>query len=131
VRMNKQDIGKLGEKYAEKLLISQNYRIVCRNFRSRFGEIDLVAEDLSIREIAFVEVKTRSSDLFGEPQDSVGHSKKMKLLKTALYFLNSSSRNNHFGWRVDVIAVKLSKLEKSPEITHFKNIFNGTGLSGC
>jgi putative endonuclease len=128
--MNKRDIGKLGEKYAEKLLISQGYRIINKNFRSRFGEIDLVAFDYATKEIAFVEVKTRTSDFFGEPQDAVNHSKKRKILKTALYFLNSPSRNNHLGWRVDVIAVKLNTPDGTPKITHFKNIFNGTGLSG-
>lgn len=124
--MNKREIGQTGEKYAEKFLISQNYEIVAKNFRSKFGEIDLIGRDVAKRELVFVEVKTRTGDLFGEPQDSVNYSKKEKILKTALYFLNSSTEKRYLCWRVDVIAVKLKKDGKLREITHFKNIFNGT-----
>lgn len=123
--MNKQTIGKLGEKYAEKFLISQNYKIIGRNFRSRCGEIDLVALDFTKNEIAFVEVKTRTNSFFGEPEDSVRYSKRVKILKTALHFLNSSTGNRYLSWRVDIIAVKLDKVGKLSIINHFKNIFNG------
>lgn len=124
--MNKRDVGKSGEICAEKFLISQNYRIIAKNFRAKSGEIDMVAFDYSTREIAFIEVKTRTSDTFGEPQDAVDYRKREKILKTALHFLSSTAKNNHFGWRVDVIAVKLDGEGKLKEITHFKNIFNGT-----
>lgn len=123
--MINQEIGKIGEKYAEKFLASKNYRIIERNFRTREGEIDLIVFDYSSREIVFVEVKTRTSDRFGEPQDSVNYFKKQKILKTALHFLNSSRVNHSLSWRVDVIAVKLNKQEKLVEINHFKNIFDG------
>jgi putative endonuclease len=123
--MTNQKIGNIGEKYAEKFLASQNCRIIERNFRCRHGEIELIVFDYPSREIAFVEVKARTNDRFGEPQDSVNWVKKQKILKTALYFLNSSRINYSLSWRVDVIAVKLNKQEKLVEINHFKNIFDG------
>jgi len=120
--MNNQYIGKLGEQYAEKFLISQNYKILERNFRSKFGEIDLIAFDYSKKEIAFVEVKTRTGTFFGEPEDAVTRLKERKIIKTALYFLNSATKKESLSWRVDVIAVKLNRQNKLKGITHFKNI---------
>lgn len=120
--MKNQDVGKLGEQCAEKFLISQNYKILERNFRSKFGEIDLIAFDYPRNEIAFVEVKTRTGISFGEPEDSVTRLKERKIIKTALYFFNSATRKESLSWRVDVIAVKLNKQAKLEEITHFKNI---------
>lgn len=120
--MNNQYIGKLGEECAEKFLISQNYKILAKNFRSKFGEVDLIAFDYSRNEIAFVEVKTRTGISFGEPEDAVTRLKERKIIKTALYFLNSATRKASLSWRVDVIAVKLNKQNKLKEITHFKNI---------
>lgn len=129
--MNKQSIGKLGEKYAESFLISQNYKIIRQNFRSRFGEIDLIAYDYVQKEIAFVEVKARTGENFGEPEDSVNKIKQRKIIKTALYFLNSATnfttKKDALSWRVDVIAVKLSKQGRIREITHFKNILSEYG----
>ena len=123
--MNKHEIGKIGEKYAGEFLISQNYGILEKNFRTKFGEIDLIAKDHEKNETVFVEVKTRTSIFFGEPQDAVQYFKRKKLLKTALYFLNSSTEKRDLCWRMDIIAVKLEKSGKLKEITHFKNILNG------
>jgi putative endonuclease len=120
--MKTKEIGNLGEKYAEKFLISQNYKILNKNFKSKFGEIDLIVFDYSRNEIAFVEIKTRTGIFFGEPEDSVTKLKKRKIIKTALYFLNSATRKDSLSWRVDVIAVKLSRHGKLEKITHFKNI---------
>jgi putative endonuclease len=123
--MTNQKIGNIGEKYAEKFLVSKNYRIIQRNFRTREGEIDLIVFDYSNRETVFVEVKTRTDNRFGEPEDSVNYRKRQKILKTALHFFNSSTANHSLSWRVDVIAVKLNKQEKLVEINHIKNIFDG------
>jgi len=124
--MNKIEIGKFGEKYAADFLRSQGYRILTTNFRARFGEIDLIALDiLNSRQLVFVEVKTRTDESFGLPQESVTYSKKTKLLKTALHFLSVSREKTYSGWRIDVIAVKLDEQYRLKDINHFKNIFNG------
>lgn len=124
--MNKKELGKLGEQYAENYLIAKNYQIIKTNFYCRFGEIDIIAIDQSNKpELVFIEVKTRKSTAFGEPQEAVTYSKKSKILKTALYFLNSSTKKLPFSWRVDVIGLKLDRSGKFKEITHIKNIFDG------
>lgn len=73
-----------GEEFAAKLLTRMGYRILERNFRSRFGEIDLVA--LKDKTLVFVEVKTRFSQRYGNPFESVTPWKLRKITKTAQYY---------------------------------------------
>lgn len=123
--MDKIKIGKLGEGYAEQFLLTQNYKIIAKNFYSRFGEIDVITFDYSNRQIAFIEVKTRTNNIFGLPQDAVTMQKKSKLLKTALYFLGLKWPGIAISWRIDLIAVQLNEQNHLQEITHFKNILDG------
>lgn len=125
ILMDKMSFGKIGEHVAEKFLIANNYKILQKNVYFREGEIDIVAFEVDRREIVFVEVKTRSSNFFGEPEDSVTHEKKMKILKAAIKFLNLAREIHYKSWRIDVIAVKLTKESKFLGIKHFKNIFDG------
>lgn len=120
-------IGKTGENHAEKFLQKENYLVVARNFHSRYGELDIIAIDQNVipHKLIFVEVKTRTSDLFGLPQESVTYSKRTKMLKTAIHFINSSTQNLPHIWRMDAIAVKLTKNLQLTEIKHFKNILDG------
>lgn len=125
--MDKIQIGKIGENYAEQFLSSQFYEIIAKNFYCKYGEIDLIAVDfLNSRELVFVEVKTRIGSEFGEPEESVHYTKRQHILKTALHFMNSSRRKTPHSWRVDVIAVKLDRQNRLKEIRHLKNIFNGS-----
>lgn len=125
--MNNLSTGKVGELFAEDFLISLNYKIVNKNFHTRFGEIDIIAIDLNKQNkpLVFIEVKTRTSDLFGLPQESIDYRKRAKMLKTAIHFINSSTENLPHIWRMDAIAVKLTKSMKLIELKHFKNILDG------
>lgn len=125
--MNRIFIGKLGESYAENFLQTQGYEVIAKNFYSRFGEIDLIALDFNgqFPQLVFVEVKTRTSDHFGEPQESISHKKITKIIKTALHFLNSSTKNLPRHWRIDGIAVKLNSDQQVKSLKHFKNILDG------
>ncbi|MBI5754178.1 YraN family protein [Candidatus Peregrinibacteria bacterium] len=124
--MNTIFIGKLGESHAEKFLISLGYQIIGKNFHTRFGEIDLIAIDPATpRHLVFLEVKTRTSDLFGAPQESISPQKIGKIIKTAIQFKNSSTGNLPRIWRIDAIAVKLNKSLQLIDLKHFKNISYG------
>lgn len=96
--------GNLAEDYAVKLLESKGYRIIDRNFRSRFGEIDIIAikDDCLI----FVEVKARWSQKFGKPEEAVTPSKLWKIGKTGEYYslLNPGLPKK---LRIDVVALEI------------------------
>lgn len=123
--MSTVSLGKLGEDFAENFLAAQNYQILKRNFRCRSGEIDIIAFDLKQKQLVFIEVKTRTSDEFGSPNDALTNKKKRKLTKTAQYFINSLRKNRVIIWRIDVIGIKLDKINRLKNITHLKNILNG------
>lgn len=78
-------LGKIGEDLAVSMLYAEGYRILDRNFRSRVGEIDIICEKEET--IYFVEVKTRTCDVFGEPDEAVNEIKQRRMKKTAEYYL--------------------------------------------
>lgn len=77
--------GKLGEHYTQLYLKRKGYEIVDANFKSRFGEIDIIAKN--DKYIAFVEVKTRKADGLSHPFESITSSKRAKVIKTAQFYL--------------------------------------------
>lgn len=96
--------GKLGEDTAVKLLLKKGYRVLARNFRSKLGEIDIVAQDG--KTLVFVEVKTRWSDKFGYPQESVTRRKLASIARTGGYFklLHPQTPDS---LRIDVVALEV------------------------
>jgi len=83
--MNTRKRGDEGEALAAEFLKSRGYKIICRNFASRRGEIDIVAKDGQC--LVFIEVKTRTSLDFGYPAEAVTRRKAERIRKTALYYL--------------------------------------------
>lgn len=83
--MNKKEKGKFGEKLAEDYLLKNNIKIICRNFRSMYGEIDLIGGDE--KKIIFFEVKYRESDSFGPIEYAIDLKKMQKIIHTSQYFL--------------------------------------------
>lgn len=96
--------GRQGEDLAAGYLERAGYRIIERNYRCLFGEIDLVARDGGT--IVFIEVKSRRSDRFGPPQASVGPKKQKKMSQIALHYLEQNQLHACKA-RFDVVAVSL------------------------
>jgi len=94
--------GNKGEAMAAEYLKRQGYKILERQFRTRFGEIDLVA--LSSGEIVFVEVKTRKSSAHGFPEEVVTETKLHKLEIAAEHFLKKHALEGR-PYRFDVVAI--------------------------
>jgi len=114
-------LGAVGERLAEKFLITKGYSILARNYYIRGGEIDIVATKGDI--IVFVEVKTRRQNRFGEAFEAVDERKKSRLLKAAYTWL---AKNGYKPWRCDLIAIDLNASGNSKAtatICHYKNIF--------
>ncbi len=114
-----QTIGCRGEQLAAAFLQRQGYALLARNFRVAGGEIDLVAEREGV--IVFVEVKTRTSQRYGDPAAAVTRRKQERISRAALAFL---ARHGLCGRpaRFDVVAVSLAR-GRPPVIEQFTNAF--------
>lgn len=112
-----QEIGFSAELKARAYLIKQGLKWVASNYRCRFGEIDLVMRDGDCT--IFVEVRTRSSILYGGALASVTDKKQKKLLKTASYYLISNKMNENYPIRFDILSFE----GIPPQIEWVKNAF--------
>ena len=110
-------LGDWGERHAEAHLAAQGMRVLDRNFRTRYGEVDLVARDGE--EIVFVEVRTRRSRSYGTPEESVTAAKRRRLALAAQQYLQERGLDGQ-PWRVDLVAVHLSG--DTPSVNHLRGI---------
>ena len=111
--------GSLGEKIACAYLRSQGRRVLYRNFRGpKGGEIDIVTRDGNT--LAFVEVKTRTSEQFTRPLDAVNHKKKRLMERGANSWLQLLGTRD-LRWRLDVVEITLLEGEK-PRVTTVENV---------
>jgi putative endonuclease len=115
-------LGRWGEKIAHDYLVGRGYKVIERNFRTEFGEIDLITERDGVT--VFVEVKTRSGEQYGNPEEAITPEKTLHMVESAQAFIQNSSGLIK-EWRIDVIAIRRGSSEQSPEITHFENAVQG------
>ena len=106
-------LGNRGEEMAAGYLQAHGLRILARNIRTRYGEVDLVAQDGDTT--VFVEVRTRRSQAYGTPEESVTVRKRRRLALTAQQYLQDNGLGSK-SWRVDLVSVVLS--EGAPVIRH-------------
>ena len=102
--MKRKEIGALGEKTAAEYLTKLGYRIRERNFRTREGEIDIIAEKDDF--LVFVEVRTKRSSSFGTAEESVTAKKKERLIALAQAYMEGRDGLPP-SWRIDVVALEL------------------------
>lgn len=114
---NKINIGKKGEQMAADFFQEKGFTIMARNYRFKHAEIDLIVQKNDW--MIFVEVKTRSSDTFGEPESFVDYKKGRKIMEAAEEFIFSTDWHGHI--RFDIVSVKLGS---KPEIRHFEDAIN-------
>ena len=116
---NKRAIGKKGEKVACNFLTSHGYKIVFCNYYSKYGEIDIIAENEKY--IVFVEVKTRRGNTVVRGTYAVDRNKQKKIAKTAMIYL--SSTDTTLQPRFDVIEIINCGLNNEVKINHIENAF--------
>ena len=112
------EIGKWGEKVAEQFLINNHCTIINKNYRTPYGEIDIIAEDND--EMIMVEVKTRSSLSYGFPEEAITNNKIRHLTESAEYYLQSEKYKSEI-YRIDIISVIGRPGKTNPEIKWYKN----------
>ena len=110
-----QRIGKWGEDTAAEFLTGRGYEIVTRNARTPYGEIDIVARLADVTN--FVEVKTRTSDKMGLPEESITARKREHMLAAADHYAAGHEIDH---WQIDVVAIE-GKPGTKPRITYFEN----------
>lgn len=115
-------IGQIGEEIAVKYLKKENYYIIERNYKNKFGEIDIIAAKNNYT--IFIEVKSRSSENYIDLAQSLYKKQIHRLRRAALFYF--AEKNIHFNSvRFDLIALKLDpKAKKIDKLKHFQNIIN-------
>jgi putative endonuclease len=116
---NNQKLGRWGEMVASHYLELKGYQIRAHNYRTTFGEIDLIAHIDGVT--VFVEVKTRSGLGYGFPEEAVTATKRAHLLDSVKFFWQSES-GIEGDWRIDVVAVIGRPGRGEPQIEHFENV---------
>ena len=118
-------LGDAGERLAAKHLRGLGYRILHRQYRSSFGEIDLIVRDQD--SIVFVEVKTRRSTAAGTPMEAVHREKQAQITRLALAYLKRRNLLNHRA-RFDVVSIVWPAIAgETPQLTHIQNAFEASG----
>ncbi|CAN1550931.1 COG0792 Predicted endonuclease distantly related to archaeal Holliday junction resolvase [Mycobacteriaceae bacterium] len=118
-RLSRNEIGALGEQLAVEHLHGLGLRIVARNWRCRYGELDVIAAE-GANTLVFVEVKTRTGDGFGGVAEAVTPQKVRRIRRLAGLWLAGQEA----GWsqiRIDVIGVRLGRC-RTPEVTHVRGV---------
>lgn len=111
--------GKVGEDAACKFLKQKGYKILERNFRKRYGELDIIAQKGDL--ISFVEVKARSGTAFGTPSEAVTYTKQRRLIKTAESYVMEKGLDAACSF--DIIEVYHTG-RKITSINHIENAFD-------
>jgi putative endonuclease len=116
----RQALGRLGEDLAVEYLTAAGYKVLERNWRCPAGEIDIVAQEGDC--LVVVEVRARSSDAYGTPEESVTPAKQAVLIACGQYLVLRRSWDG--PWRIDLAAVRLSG-GRAPDIRLLRNAVQG------
>ncbi|MFR7993669.1 MAG: YraN family protein [Clostridium sp.] len=114
------DIGSFGEALAKDYLISKGYKILNMNFRNKFGEIDIICKKNNL--LIFCEIKSRYSNSFGSPIESITCYKQKQIIKLSELYLISKKYYN-FNVRYDIIEVIFNTITSSHIINHVQDAF--------
>ena len=120
--MQRQRLGKSGEDLAVAELERRGYAILARRYRTRYGEIDIIAEDGET--VVFVEVKARSNSEFGTAAEALTPWKQRRLTTMATDYIVRHAITDR-PCRFDVVAI--DDVDSSPRITVYTNAFDAVG----
>lgn len=115
------ELGAWGEERAAEYLLRKGFTLIARNYRSRYGEIDLIVEDRTY--LVFVEVKLRRSARYGTPAEYVTRSKQEKLRSTALLYLQSHPGDKQPRFDVIELYAPRGTATDPVPIHHIENAF--------
>lgn len=108
--------GRRGEELAVKVLRQKGYRIVARNWGNRYGEIDIIAQDGET--LVFVEVKAKTGEIWGTPEQMVNERKLAKVKRMAEEYV----RGRELACRIDVVALVFDGLGEVERWAHYEGV---------
>lgn len=111
-------LGNAGERLAAGWLEARGFRVLARNWRCAYGELDIVAEEAG--ELVFVEVKTRRGTAYGLPEEAITASKRVHLIEAAQCYLAEAQRETQ-PYRIDVVAVQLNGQGRLLAVRHYRS----------
>lgn len=115
------EFGQLAEQYVAQYLESKGYFLIERNYRKRWGEVDIIAKKNDI--LIFVEVKAANKEIAGlEPEVRINRKKIKKVVRAARTYLAEKKYPDDQEWQVDVVSIIFDKDRGVAKIKHFKNI---------
>ncbi|NMB92042.1 MAG: YraN family protein [Parcubacteria group bacterium] len=122
--MNHLRLGSWGEEIGIKYLQAHNYQIISRNYRKKWGEIDIVAFDGQSKETVFLEVKTinRLNTASLLPEEELTPEKMLKLKRVILSFLSQYHLEDK-PWRFDFLAIEIQNNALEPDLRHYKDVY--------
>ena len=120
--MNRIEFGKWGEQKAVEYLLGKGIMVIDRNHRTHYGELDIIG--LENTQVVFFEVKTRSNDLFGFPEESINIRKQEHLVNSAEEYMQVHPDLGE-DWRIDVIAIEGHPRNQKINIQWYKNAVSG------
>jgi putative endonuclease len=117
--IRRQSLGHLGESMAAAFLENKGYIILERNWRTPYGEIDLIVRQNDV--IAFVEVKTRASSSLGPPEISITPRKEEHMRCAAEHYIQQHPELIN-DWRIDAVSIQFQTNHAPALIDHFENV---------
>ncbi|MDP2641612.1 MAG: YraN family protein [Candidatus Yanofskybacteria bacterium] len=111
------EVGKRGEMLARKYLEGKGYKILEQNYKTKRGEVDIIAKHNDT--LVFVEVRTKRHEQFGTPEDTINYHKKRKMMLNAKAYTVRSKHNGLF--RIDAICAIMTEYGVA-RITHYEDI---------
>lgn len=117
----KQNLARTGESLASDYLVTNGYKVLCKNFRVKHEEIDLIVE--KDQQLIFVEVKTRSYHSIQSALENVSFKKQRHISNVAQIYCKQNSQFSKHNTRFDVIVVLFDKATDSYNVHHFVDAF--------
>ncbi|MBI3913277.1 MAG: YraN family protein [Chloroflexi bacterium] len=120
----RKNLGESGERVAALFLEQRGYKIIARNFRTRTGEMDLIAQDAD--GLAFIEVRARRAGASMTPEESIATPRKRtRLFAVAQEFLSAQPEFADAAWRIDLVAIELDRAGRVVRMEVVKNAVEG------
>lgn len=114
------DIGYYGEHLACEYLLNLNHKILEKNYRNKLGEIDIISYSNNL--IVFTEIKSRYTNSYGAPMESITYYKQRQIIKLSSYYI-LTNKLTKYNIRYDVIEIIFNRFNQNFTINHIKDAF--------